>query len=255
MKTSTPFSSTEAKVVTTAVPTPEPVTTPAPPAETPAPPASVPTPAAVPIPVAVPVPAAEPTAETTPAANSNGWTGMEDTLIIGMKAQGKTWKEIHDALPMKSKNDLKQRFKELSNDAKENDKNKAVSFAGENGKNKKDGKKGVLRAEGDDSDRTDDEGIDPRGPFTRDFKSFQKGKKSTTFKIIEVDSDEEQPADLRGHPIVYMDPDEGLTEAHVGCPVGLILIIADTTAVDEDSVQADAEERRGQVAGDRIEIL
>lgn len=162
-----------------------------------------------------------------------------------MKAQGKTWKEIHDALPMKSKDDLKQRFKELSNDGKGKDKDEVVLPARGNGKNKKNGKKQVFKAVVDDSDRADDEGIDPRGPFTSDFKSFKKGKKSKSFKIIEVDSDEEEPADLRGHPIVYMDPDEGLTEVHVGCPVGLILIVADTTAVDEDAVQADAQERRG----------
>lgn len=211
-----PVPSPEAKVDTTKVLAPEAATTPAPAADT----ATTPTPAAE-TPAA---PTAEPAKETTAAANPTSateantviWTEMEDTVLIGMKAQGKSWKEIQDALPTKSKNDLKQRFKELSVDDKGKGKDGVVSFAEGGGQNKKDAKKGVLKVAGDDSDRTDDEGIDPRGLPTSATKGFKKSKKTSTLKIIEVDNDKEEPADLRGHPIVYMDPDAGLSEAHVG---------------------------------------
>lgn len=205
-----PDPSTEAKVDTTAAPTPEPATTPAP-AGTPAPPTPEP---AKEIPAA-----ANPTSATE--ANTISWTEMEDTVLIGMKAQGKSWKEIHEALPTKSKNDLKhlkQRFKELNIDAKGKEKDRAVSFTEGTGQGKKDGKKGVLKGAGDDSDPTEDEGIDPRGPLISDTKSFKKNKKTSALKMVEVDSDEEEPTDLRGHPIVYMDPDAGLSETHVGYP-------------------------------------
>lgn len=206
METLKPVPTTEAKVDITAAPAPEAATTPAPAAETPAP------------------PTAEPASETTAAvkptsateANTVVWTEMEDSVLIGMKAQGKTWKEIHDALPTKSKNDVKQRFKELNGDTKGKGKDTVVAFGEGNGQSKKDAKKEILRTAGDGSDGTDDEGIDPRGLFTNDTQNFKRTRKTSAFKIIEVDSDEEEPADIRGHPIVYMDPDAGLSEAHVG---------------------------------------
>jgi len=218
-----------------------------------------PTPAAAAETPALPTaePATETAATTEPAstaeASTVGWTEYEDAALIGMKAQGKSWKEIHDVTPTRSKTDLKQRFKELSVDVK--GKGKVVSSDEGSGQGKKEGKKGILKAGGYESDPTDDEGIDPRGLPINDIKSFKKIKKTGALKIIEVDSDEDEPADLRGHPIVYMDPEAGLSEAHVSCPFSIFLSVADTAAVDEDFVQDDAQERQCQMAGDRIKVL
>lgn len=82
---------------------------------------------------------------------------------------------------------------------------------------KKDPKKGILKVTEEETDVTDDEGIDPRGLPMSDVRNVKKTKKTGTLKIIEVNSDEEEVADLKGHPIVYMDPEIGLSEAHVSC--------------------------------------
>lgn len=162
---------------------------------------------------------ATPTATPGTASSSNAatmtWTTLEDNALIGMKAQGKSWKEIHDALPTKSKSDLKQRFKELSTNAKGKGKERVVSFAEGTGQGKKEGKKGIMKGAGSDSDWSSDEGIDPGNFSMSNHRISLKTKKTGTLKIVEVDSDEEMPADLRGRPIVYMDPEAGLTEAHV----------------------------------------
>lgn len=207
--------------------TPEPAQGPPPPAapavETPAPPA--------------PEPAAEPVAVVEPVivTETSGavWSETEDAILIGARTQGKSWNEIHELIPNKSKADLKQRFKELSLDVKGKGRARVVSL---NEGSKKDAKRGILKAAGDETDVTDDEGIDPRGLPMSDVRNGKKTKKTGTLKIIEVNSDEEEIADLKGHPIVYINPDTGLSEAHVSCVSCTIPELADGLGIDEDLV-------------------
>lgn len=94
-------------------------------------------------------PSTENSAETA-SINSEAfaWTAAQDAILIGMKVQDKSWKEISDTIPEKSIGELKQRFNylELAVNANGKGKGKEVDVKGK-GKEKEEGGKGKGKQE------------------------------------------------------------------------------------------------------------
>ncbi|KAL6718171.1 hypothetical protein ACLMJK_004259 [Lecanora helva] len=169
------------------------------------------------------------------SSDAQAWSAVQDGTLIGMKLQNHTWNEISAAIPDKTIGDMKARWKKLDGDLKRREKGKAkAKDAGDNAKggegsstkkhNKKDKeqekkkkepkkpdlvkKTGVNYEYPSDSD-SDGSFIDPGDvPLTRTPRLPEK----KIVKMIEVDSDEEEPIEVKGRPIVYMQPEDGLDE-------------------------------------------
>ena len=176
-----------------------------------------------------PIGAVEVVEATKPAENNEtdstisdamAWTAAQDTTLLGMKVQGRSWKEIHETMPEKSIKELKQRFRYFDVDQK-GKAQQGGEVKGEESSSKEKIKENEIKKtvkvtipEEDDSDASAiDPGDFPEG-WTKpaNFKAIKKG----ILKIVEVDPGEEEPTQIRGRPIVYMQPEDKLTESQVG---------------------------------------
>ena len=140
--------------------------------------------------------------------------------------QGKTWGEVAEVMPTKTIDQLKQRCTDLGIDVKGKGKDeKEEASEGEGGdkaankgkpKNKGKGKKNVKFATLPAADSSDESGIDPGEDSDASTNDSPKLKKKPgVLKVIEVDSDTEELTSLEGHPVVFVRPEDELTEEQV----------------------------------------
>lgn len=110
-------------------------------------------------------------------------------------------------------------------------------------------------------DSTDDEDTDSSAGSAIDPDYWPTGPDDEEFalrghlKIVEVNSDEDDPIELRGRPVVYMQPEDHLDQEEVGSTFTSHLTLANLCAVDGNALQADEEERRAQVDRDWISLF
>lgn len=200
-----------------------------------APPASVEAPAPEP-PAAAPEPAAAtpPAPDAEAAAEVPAWTDVQDALLLGLKALNKTWKEIGAMVEGKDTEDLRDRYAELT---AVKTKGKKAEAAGEeantpetteeegegkkggdkknNKKDKKQNKKKGDKGEASNQENNDEEATkkDKQG---RKLRGILKLDEATDEGAAagQPDSDDE-PQFYRGHPVIYVDDEDGLSAREV----------------------------------------
>ena len=141
--------------------------------------------------------------------------------LLGMKAQGMTWKEIDEALPGKELGDIKKKYKELYVDAPANVKPKEADSK------KEEAKKGEGKAEEESKENVE---VKKAGKEGKQGKKFQKGQKGTgkaeeapeeakpeeTKGILKAKATAEEKGmggelkSIHGHPVIFVDDDEEL---------------------------------------------
>lgn len=208
---------------------------PAPPAafvDTPVPEPSAPEPPAPEPPAAAPA-----AAEADATAEVPAWTDVQDALLLGLKAIGnKTWKEIGILFDGKDTEDLRERYAELTTVPKGETKVKAVvedvktpnttdeeTEEKNDKKNKKKNKKKGGTAETNDQEgkgeavpgnkKKDKHGQDnqPKGILKPDEAAQEQSSEVTPGQP----NDDGAPSHYRGHPLIYFDPNDGLSTREV----------------------------------------
>ena len=222
------------------------------------PPPAAPDPPAPEAPAAAPEPAAtvEPPAEPAAAAPASPdaeaanpvpvWTDVQDAMLLGLKAIGKTWKEIGALVEGKDTEDLRERYDEITaakpaekkekkgeaakDEGQTTDATEEESEAKKGKKNKNEKNKNKNKKKDDQGDAVSQEESDdvaeeattkkdkknknkqPRGILKPDDAS-QTSDDSTT-----AAPDDDLPRFYNGHPIIYIDPADGLTPNEVSPP-------------------------------------
>lgn len=199
------------------------------------PPASVEAPAPEP-PAAAPEPAAAtpPAAEAEAAAEAPAWTDVQDALLLGLKALNKSWKEIGAMVEGKDTEDLRDRYAELT---AAKPKGKKAEAAGEDtgtsetteeeGEGKKGGDKNTKKNKkqnkkkgdkGDASSNPDDN--DKQGQNQdRKLRGILKPDEATDETGAGQPDENDEPQFYRGHPVIYVDEDDGLSAREVNPPL------------------------------------
>ena len=172
--------------------------------------------------------------------------------LLGMKAQGMTWKEIGEALPGKNMEDIKRRYRELYVDAPANvkpkeaeakkeetkketedkmeeaakgdevkavEESKKVSGDGKKGsKEGKQGKKGQKGQKGQKGKENAEEGK----PEDAKKEVAKTEEKKETFKAKATAEEKGKGGKLKsidGHPVIFVDDDEELDYEEVSLRV------------------------------------
>ena len=181
--------------------------------------------------------------DETASVNSDvlAWSAILDSLLVGMRAQGRSWQEIHEVVPHKSIDDIKERAKYLHIDVKSEGKEKSgeASDSEESIKGKGKGKQAKGKGkepekkvkftkpeeESEPEESSDEEYESDSDASATDPGDFPVGwpspvdqgpKKKGVLRIVEADPGEEEPTEIRGRPIVYMQPEDQLTPGQVG---------------------------------------
>ncbi len=120
------------------------------------------------------------------------WTASQDAILVGMKVQSKTWKEIEEALPGKDRKRLKERYREL--------------YAADN-----------KESQGEGSGESDDK---QSSKASRKGKVKEgKGQKEKEKKGILKQSQKDQNGQwthLEGRPVIYVQSGDPVSAEDVG---------------------------------------
>ncbi|KAI4162006.1 MAG: hypothetical protein LQ342_004318 [Letrouitia transgressa] len=167
-------------------------------------------------PTAEPVKADEPQAQEAKA-----WTPLEDAALLGLKAQNKSWKEIGEIILGRDKDELLNRYKELSPNTtadrgkdKDNSVNGAKDVTGGKGKTGKGA--GEQKGQAKNDGPTDGAGEQAaKGPVLAgkpgsNIKGILKKTEDGGTELVHIDIDAEA-TEIDGCPIIYIDTDEELT--------------------------------------------
>ena len=181
-----------------------------------------------------PVADAEPTivADSTPIEEVKdtekvpGWTEVQDALLIGLKAQNKTWKEIGALIEGKDTEDLRDRYKELIPKAEEKIEEKSadnseeiapVESGGEEEKQEK-GKKGKNKKEGKREEAGEKQGKNKEGKQKQGKEKQVKGNLDSDLDAAGILKNDEDGSEAqehkkgrrshKGHSVIQLDEDE-----------------------------------------------
>ena len=129
------------------------------------------------------------------------WTDVQDALLKDLKQQGKTWKQIEEAIPSKDRGTLKERYKLLCiEQQKENVESSQEEKKDENGEAEQAGdEKGKAEAKSDNA----------KGAGKKSNLKESKGKPL-----------EGSLKKVGDRPIIYLDFDDQLDAEQVSTPVG-----------------------------------
>lgn len=172
--------------------------------------------------------ASEPTAAAG-ALTTDAWTDVQDALLLGLKALGKTWREIGAQVVGKATEDLRERYAVLTGGKDGEKKVEAVveKIGDETGEKKKDKweKKKTNKKNNDQEEASDPEVKGAKltenktaTPLSAILNPHQGPKQSAEAALGQQD-DDGQPKSIRGHPIIYVNLDDDLSASDVSLQI------------------------------------
>lgn len=179
----------------------------------------------------VTTPAPEPTAVAPQAACAlttaevDAWTDVQDALLLGLKALGKTWREIGLQVVEKATEDLRERYTVLTGVKDGVKKVEAVVKEVKKGEKKEKREKKKNKKNSGQGAASDPEV--KGGELTKNKKDTQlretlkphQGPEQWADAALGQQDEDGQQKSIRGHPIIYVNLDDDLSAGDVSLQI------------------------------------